>query len=117
MKKLLLVDDEHIIRQALNKNLKKSGYDVTAAASGDEALGFLKEHSFDIVVTDYLMAGLNGIDLTTKAKNIYPSIKVIMFSGHMKQNITTNGTGADCFLSKPISLDELLETIERLLKS
>ena len=115
MKTVLLVDDEAIIRQALSRNLNKSGYDVTSAADGTAALACLYEKPYDIIVTDYLMQGMNGLELMTKAKALDPTIKVILFSGFIEQNLDECVHQADCFLSKPIGLNELLDAMENLL--
>nr|MBF0221168.1 response regulator [Desulfobulbaceae bacterium] len=115
MKTLLLVDDEDVIRQALSRNLQKSNYDVTSAVSGAEAVSYLQKKPYDIIVTDYLMEGINGIELMTKARELYPDIKVIVFSGYMEQNFEEALKAADCFLTKPIGLNDLLKAIETVL--
>ena len=78
--KILLVDDEHIIRMALKKNLSKSGYDVDACESGEEALKLLDKQTYDLLLTDYLMVGMNGSELIEKVKKLAPEIKTMRFS-------------------------------------
>ncbi len=117
MNKILLVDDELIILQALSINLQKSGYEVTTAANGEEALARLEEQSYDIIITDYLMGSINGVELSNAAKRLYPETKVIIFSGNIEQNLNKLTSGADCILSKPIGLDNMLESIKKLLPS
>lgn len=116
MKTLLLVDDEASIRQALSRNLQKSNYDVTSATNGAEAFSYLQDKPYDLIVTDYLMDGISGLELMSKARELYPDIKVIVFSGYMEQNFEEVLRQADCFLAKPIGLNDLLDAIETVLK-
>ena len=115
--KILLVDDEVIIRQALGINLQKSGYEVTTAGNGEEALARLDNQPYDMIITDYMMGGINGVELSSAAKKLYPEIKVIVFSGNIEKGLNKLVSDADCILSKPIGLDDMLDTIKKLLPS
>ncbi len=115
---ILLVDDELLIRRALEYNLQREGFDVRSAEDGEQALAILQERSFGLVLTDYLMEGMNGIELMKLARKLYPQIKVIIFSGYEDKGSTDEilGLGADDFLCKPINFNDLLERILSVLK-
>src|SRR5206468_11915142 len=80
---VLLVDDEDIVRTATADMLADIGYDVTQAASGAEALRLLREGAqVEVLVTDYLMPGMNGVELVRLARALDPSLKVLVISGY-----------------------------------
>ena len=68
--KILVVDDEHLIRWSLEQNLKKQGYEVTQAASGEDALKLVSEDIPDLVLLDIQLPGINGLDVLEKIKEI-----------------------------------------------
>ena len=80
-KKILLVDDEEIIRDALGGLLVEEGHEVVEAGDGTEAIEKLSTEKYDIVITDIKMPGKSGIDVLTAAKMIDPKIEVIMITG------------------------------------
>ncbi len=102
-KTILVVDDEKPQRDILQEILTSAGYDVTSAASGEAALKFAKERSFDLALTDLKMTGMDGIELLQQLLALDSSIIVILL------------TGAFDYLQKPFDRERLLETIKRAL--
>jgi PAS domain S-box-containing protein len=78
----LLVDDEEIVRESAAQMLAALGYDVTEAGSGDEALAFLASGDFRLLVTDHLMPGMSGSELSREAKNRWPTLHILIVSGY-----------------------------------
>jgi len=81
-KTILVVDDEKPQRDILQEILNDAGYDVTSAASGEAALKFAKERSFDLALTDLKMTGMDGIELLQQLLALDSSIIVILLTAH-----------------------------------
>lgn len=113
--KILVIDDDPSIRNMLAIVLKKSGYDVTCTESGKTSLEKLKKESFDLVISDIKMPDISGIDLLKKIKIITPEIPVIMITAYASANdaVEAMKLGAEDYVTKPFSLDELKIIIER----
>ena len=111
--KVLVIDDNEEYREIFGEQLLEIGYDVTIAKDGNDALGKLHKSPINIVFTDYLMPGMDGIELTRRIKEIAPSTHVIIYSGFMpnKKEASEINTTADAFLSKPVSLDQVSEIL------
>jgi len=116
--KLLVVDDDRITRRTIRSFLNEEGYEVVLTEDGTEALESFCRDTFDLVVTDFVMSGMDGLDLTHEIHAIDPETPVIMMSGHHAIN-KANAVrgGADDFIQKPILLDELLDKIKSLLNT
>ena len=122
MPKILVVDDEQNIVGMLERFLKKTGYDVITAGSGEEALEiFQKTGDIDLVVLDSKMPKMRGVDVLKQLKAIDPKVPVIMFSGDINvagrlEEFAKLGCLAEDILAKPISLPLLEEAIRRKLE-
>jgi len=116
--KILLVDDEEIILKSFRKDFEIENYAVTTAESGEEAFTILENDQFDIVLTDLVMPGIDGIDVLKKAKKLNPETGVIILTGYgdMTSAIEALRLGADDYLLKPCDVDELLLRIARCLE-
>jgi len=114
-KSLLLVDDEEIILNSLGTDLSQENFDVTLAASGEDAIDLLQDKKFDLVITDLSMPGSDGIQVLQEAKSINPFTVVVILTGYgdMTSAIEALRLGADDYLLKPCDLEELLIRIER----
>lgn len=116
---ILLVDDEQIILNSLFRELTSDNLnlDVSLAASGEEALALIKDGSFDLVVTDLIMPGLDGFQVLKAAKKRDPHTMVIILTGYADLRFTVDALrlGADDFLQKPCDTDELLFRISNAL--
>ncbi|HEY1927156.1 MAG TPA: PAS domain-containing protein [Caulobacteraceae bacterium] len=78
----LLVDDEEIVRESAAQMLAALGYDVTEAASGDEALAVLATGDFRLLITDHLMPGMSGSELGREARDRWPALQILIISGY-----------------------------------
>jgi DNA-binding NtrC family response regulator len=114
---ILVVDDEDALRTVLSGELANEGYDVKAAADGDEAIGEVEKTPFDLVLLDIKMPRMNGFEVLKFIKEKHAKTKVVMLTGFadLKNAIESKKLGADDFVSKPYDLVDLLTTIERVL--
>jgi two-component system, NtrC family, response regulator AtoC len=108
-KHILIVDDEPSIRKVLGAHLRRDGYDVTAAASGVEAIEILQEEGADLVITDLRMPNMDGLELLRWVKQSYPGLPVIMLTAHgtVDSAVEALKRGAQDYLTKPFDQDEL----------
>lgn len=113
MKKVLIIDDDEIILLLLNNLLKKSGYEVMTATDGESGLILAKSRNPDLVVTDYKMPGISGLDVVQELGRNQPGLPVIVLTAHGDVSLTikTIQAGAYDFIEKPIQPKELLEAI------
>jgi putative nucleotidyltransferase with HDIG domain len=115
---VLVVDDEEPIRNALKKFLTQQGYDVTIAASGDEALRILSRQKISVLLLDVRMPGRSGIDLVPQVLEAEPSIAILMLTA--VNDATTAALcmqrGAMDYLTKPIDLSDLARAILRAIR-
>ena len=115
---ILAIDDEPSILRSLEGVLDDEGYRVLTAISGPEGLSILTREKVDAVLLDVWMPGMDGIETLEKIREKYPEISVILLTGHGNKEIAAKAfqLGASDFLSKPISLDNLLDLIEKVTK-
>ena len=111
--KVLVVDDEEIMRVSLQHALKDAGHYAVACSSADEALGFLGRESFDVAVVDVMMPGMNGLEFLAIAKRDYPKLDVLMMTAYgMDQTVAeAREKGARVYLDKPFDTCELLRIL------
>lgn len=117
--KLLVVDDEHLIRWSLEQNLKKMGYDVVTAGTGEDALRLVREEQPDLVLLDIQLPGISGIDVLEKIKEHDEDIIVIMVTanGGLDTAVNAMRLGAYDYVSKPFNLDELSIIVKKALET
>ena len=117
--KILVVDDEHLIRWSLEQNLKKQGYEVVTAASGEDALRIAREEQPDLVLLDIQLPGISGIEVLEKLKDYDEELVVIMVTAQGGLEIAVNAMrlGAHDYVSKPFNLDELAIIIRKALET
>ncbi len=110
MAKVLIVDDEELIRDSFSMALERSGYQVLTAESGQEGLGLLvKHHDLDCVVSDIKMPGMDGLELLVRIKENYSRLPVIIISAHASPDDAARAMklGALDFFSKPFTTQEI----------
>jgi len=114
-KKILIVDDEEIIRITFSRFLKKEGYNVETAESVDDALSKFTKSFFDLVITDLVMENRNGIELLKEIKKINHETPVIILTGYGDMNSAVEAlrSNADDYLLKPCNMEELNIIIQR----
>lgn len=106
---MLAVDDEESVRIAVTMLLRRQGYDVEQASNPTEALGLLRQHEFNVLVTDLNMGSESGLDLARSALAIDPDLAVLMLTGVDDLAVAEEALalGAFGYLIKPIELNEL----------
>ncbi|GAV21877.1 sigma-54-dependent transcriptional regulator [Carboxydothermus pertinax] len=113
--KVLVVDDEENFRELLIQRLTRKGYGVKGAATGEEALQFLKEETFHLAIFDIKMPGMDGIELLQRARQLDENLQVIILTGHgtIESAIGAMKLGAYDYLTKPCNLAELEITLQK----
>ena len=115
---ILVVDDEPAIQDILNWALSAEGYRVATAGSGEEALNRVEQEDFDIIVTDIVMPGLDGLEVLERSRVLNPRAAVIVMTAYaaLETAIAALRRGASDYLEKPFSVDLLKERVQRLLQ-
>ena len=117
--RILVVDDEAVIRDGLQRILSGEGYDVESCSSGFGALECLQKKEFQLVITDLKMPGMSGIDLLKNVKILQPGTPVILITGYACVDTAVDAmkNGACDYISKPFSPDILFEKVSHALQS
>jgi DNA-binding NtrC family response regulator len=117
MSKVLIIDDERPIRNSLREILEYEKLKVSEATNAIEALEILNTNTFDLILCDIKMPGMDGIELLSKIQESKPEIPVIMISGHgnVETAVDALKKGAYDFIEKPIDLNRLLVTVRNAL--
>jgi len=112
-RKLMLVDDEADFRQIMAKFFQRRKIDFATADGCMAAMDLLTKDSFDVVVMDVSMPGLDGLECMAEMKKILPDLEVIILTGHASLGVGISGMkkGAFDYCLKPVDFDELLEKI------
>lgn len=113
--KILFVDDEDGILNTLKRSLRKEPYNITTTNCVDEALNILNKYQFDLVISDYRMPKMNGIEFLGVVKVRYPNTTRVMLSGYADPDIiiqAINDGEVFKFIKKPWDIVELKKTIE-----
>ena len=110
---ILIVDDEEDIRQLLAVALRRVGYRVATAADSEQALDMLQANSYQLVVTDLRMPGMDGLSLLRRIADRYPATKGIVLTGFgsIQSAVEATKLGADNYITKPIVIDEFLQVV------
>ncbi len=116
--KVLLVDDEPYVTEIIGRILSQAKIEPLIASSGEEALHVLRNHHADLVITDILMPGMNGLDLLEKIKGLYPALPVIVLTAHGDFQVAKEALnrGAFYFLTKPFNKSTILNITEKALR-
>jgi len=118
MTKILIVDDEPAIRTALSRALEIEGYDIDVVPSGEAALSAMERTTFDVVLLDVSMPGIDGLEVCRQLRDAGDSTPVIVVTARSQVADSVAGldAGADDYMVKPFSLDELLARLRALLR-
>lgn len=117
--RVLIVDDEAQIREVLAIYFSRQGYETLAASNTEETLRIVAESKVDVVILDIGLADEDGLKLLERIKKDFPALRVIMLTGmgfvdDLLQEATQKG--ADGYVSKVLPMDELLASVQRILK-
>ncbi len=117
--KVLLVDDHPILTDGLKMVFKDSpSFEITfSTSSGTYALAYLKVNRMDLMVVDYSMPDINGVELIRKVKELYPTLKAVMLTMHDEPSVIKEAiaAGADGYVLKKSAMDELAVAMESVL--
>ena len=115
--KIMVIDDEKIVGDMTKMTLEQDGYSVETFLNAEPALERLKEEKFDVVITDYKMKGIDGMEALRRIKELYPDTKVIMITAFANLDAAIEAMRSDVhdFFPKPIKIKELKASIERAL--
>jgi DNA-binding response OmpR family regulator len=118
MNRILVIDDDSSIRKFLKRGLSYEGFAVTLAESGEDGLVRAREHYPDLVILDWLMPGMDGIEVLEKLRLADNALPIIMLTAKDTQQDQIKGLtkGADDYVTKPISFDVLLARVHSLLR-
>lgn len=116
--KLLIVDDEPALRKALRTSLTASGFDVSEARNGDEALALLPQSPVDLVLLDINMPGTSGIEICRKIRDssIHTGIVMVTVRDSEEDKVQALEAGADDFITKPYRLREMVARLHAVLR-
>jgi len=116
--KILVVDDESIVRESLHDWLDSVGHKVVTAESGEEALRIIKQKKIKIMLADLIMPGMNGIELMKKAREIVPTISTVIITAHgtIQTAITAIREGAYDYVEKPFCPEKVELLIKNLVE-
>jgi DNA-binding response OmpR family regulator len=117
-KKILVVDDDLILRTLLEENLTGEGYEVDTAASGEVAVAMLASHQYNLVITDLVMDKMSGLEVLRRAKEQDKNIIVFVLTGYgeLDSAVEALRAGAEDYLLKPYNAEELFMRIARNLE-
>src|SRR5262249_11757300 len=118
MTKLLIVEDDIELRQALEALLRASGYDVTACAKGTLAYAALLKERFDLAIIDWMLPDKSGVDVVRELRQQSMEVPVLILTarGALADRVTGLDAGADDYLVKPFQMAELEARVRALLR-
>ena len=116
--RIMVIDDEKIVGDMAKMSLENEGYKVETFINAEPALARLKEEKFDVVVTDYKMKGIDGMEVLRTVKSLYPETKVIMITAFANLDTAIEALRGDVhdFFPKPVKIKELKASIGRALE-
>jgi DNA-binding NtrC family response regulator len=116
--KILIIDDEEIALQNLVHILNKEEYDIIGCQSGTEALELIENERFDLVLTDLKMEKVDGMQILTRTRELYPDTEVIMITGYatVETAIESMKLGAYHYIAKPFKLEEVRKVVKEALE-
>ena len=115
---LLVIDDEEIIRVLLTEILTEDGYQVTSAKDGIEGVELLKRNWYDLIISDMVMPGMNGVEVLQEAFKVDPEYAVIMITGYpsVETAVKLVNLGASDYITKPFNVDLIKVTVAKVLE-
>src|SRR2546427_802260 len=121
MARLLIIDDDVTLRQALTKHLEHAGHEVRQAADGDAGIKAYERHAADVVIVDIFMPGQGGLQTIGRLRREWPAVKIVAMSGVKSAGAIDVGghavaLGADRFVTKPFEADTLVALVDTLLR-
>jgi signal transduction histidine kinase/ActR/RegA family two-component response regulator len=115
--RVLLVDDDRDVRTVAAAMVAEIGFEVTAAATGEEGLEHLRTHAFDLLISDVAMPGMNGVELARAARALAPGMPVLFASGYADLQTFGHEISVDRLLKKPFRIAEVAALIQQVLEA
>ncbi len=116
MTRILLAEDDESLRNFLARALERAGHEVRACADGDEAMGVLDEGPYDLLLTDIVMPGVDGIELAREAAARQPGLRIMFITGFAAVALSAAQSAPQAkVLSKPVHLREIVAEVERMI--
>ncbi len=115
---IMVIDDEKIVGSMARLSLEKEGYDVETFLDGESALERIKEQFFHVVITDFKMKGIDGLEVLRTAKHLHPETAVILITAFANLDVAIEALRDDVhdFFPKPVKIKELKASVERALE-
>lgn len=115
---IMVIDDEKIVGAMAKRSLEQEDYEVETFLDGESALARLKEKSFDIVITDLKMKGIDGLEILRTVKQLYPETVVIMITAFANLDVAIEALRDDVhdFFPKPVKIKDLKASIKKALE-
>ena len=118
MFRILLAEDDQVMREYLTRALERAGYAVTAVDRGTAALPLIETEPFDLLLTDIVMPEMDGIELAQKASDIAPNMRVMFITGFAAVTLKAGQAMPQArVLSKPFHLRDLVLEVDRLFEN
>ncbi len=117
MTRILLAEDDDSLRGFLARALERAGYEVRSCADGDEAISALPEADWDLLLTDIVMPGADGIEVARQAAARQPALRIMFITGFAAVALAARESAPEGakVLSKPIHLREIVAEVERMI--
>lgn len=117
-KSILIVDDDAEFAASLKKILSKAGYEVSFVERAAEAFRLMESITFDLIITDYRMGSVSGLDFITGARDLGITSRILLLTAYGSEDVATQAiqAGANGYLGKPVRRDEILKSISEILR-
>lgn len=116
MARILLAEDDHSLRGFLKRALERAGHDVIDCENGDDAIDCLQSDAFDLLLTDIVMPGADGIEVARNASARDPGMKIMFISGFAAVALTAAQASPQAkVLAKPVHLKDLVDEVDRMI--
>jgi len=114
--KILLIDDDEINVKSLASFLEVGNHRCQVFTAPQQAMEEYRRNAYDVVITDMIMPGMNGLEVLQQARSVNPGARVIVVTGHIEAEIiiAALNNGACAFLSKPLKVEELMTALQRI---
>jgi len=118
MYRVLVVDDEKLVRWSLKNSLQNAGYEATAVEDADAAVKILEADDFQLVISDVRLTGMSGLELLSHIRQTRPNLPVILITAFGNDNMReeAEAKGVAAFFDKPFDIESLLEMVDNLCK-
>jgi DNA-binding NtrC family response regulator len=116
--RILVVDDELLIRDLLYDFFTAQGWDIIVAEGGQKAVDYLKNQQFDVVLTDLKMPDIDGMELTSRIRNLYGDMPIIIMTGYPSLDSAVEALRykVDDYIVKPFNVNQLYKSVKKVVE-